>query len=202
MWPRTGVVIFKDNFGGGVNPSWLPKTPQKWEWAKAGKFYRLKEPGQHTGGIVRPAEYSLVGHVDYADFTLKCKVRCDAPIDRRYRDIVIIFGYQDDTHFYYAHLSNISDDLHNGIMLIDGDYRRKLSMALPQPILVDKEFHKLEIRRDTASGDIEIYFDSKMVMEAKDKTFTAGKVGLGSMDDVGSFDDFYVKGRILNLVEQ
>jgi len=193
------VATFRDNFKKGINPVWSAKTPDKWELAEEGgkSFYQLKEPGDYDTGIVRPAEYSLVDHLTYTDFTFKCKLRCDAPVERRYRDVVIIFGYQDDTHFYYVHFSNISDDLHNGIMLVNGDRRRKLNTDTPKPTLTDVDFHKAKVKRNAATGDIKVYFDGKLVMEAQDRTFTAGKVGVGSLDDVGSFDDVYVKGRTL-----
>ncbi len=154
VWPRSDVAVFKDNFKKGVRAGWSPKTPGKWDRGTEGKssFYRLKEPGEHDGGLVRPTEYSLVDHIVYRDFTFKCKLRCDAPMDRRYRDVVIIFGYQDDTHFYYAHFSNISDNLHNGIILVDGDHRRRLSTHIPKPTLTDAEFHKVKIKRNTNTG--------------------------------------------------
>ena len=195
VWPRSGVAVFRDNFRKGIKAGWSPKTPEKWELDAEG-FYRLKEPGEHDGGIVRPAEYSLVDHITCADFTFKCRLRCDAPVDRRYRDVVILFGYQDDVHFYYAHFSNISDNLHNGIILVDGDHRRRLSTYIPRPTLIDEEFHEVKIKRDTITGDIKVYFDGKLVMEAQDRTFIYGKIGVGSLDDVGSFDDVYVKGKI------
>jgi hypothetical protein len=199
FWPRSDIVTFKDKFKDGIKRGWMPKTPGKWELAEEGKngFYRLKEPGEYTDGIMRPLEYSLVSHIVYTDFTFKCKIRCDAPVERRYRDVVIIFGYQDDTHFYYVHFSNINDDLHNGIMLVNGDYRRKLNLDMEKPTLMDMEFHKVKVKRETETGKIEVYFDGKQVMEAQDATFTEGKVGIGSFDDMGSFDDVWVKGRIV-----
>ena len=197
--PIRGIVTFKDNFKKGINPAWSPRTPDKWALTKEGKnsFYQLKSPGEHDEGLSRPTEYSLVKDYKYTDFTFNCKLRCDAPTDVRYRDVVIIFGYQDDTHFYYVHFSNISDDLHNAIMLVDGDHRRKLNEDVPDPTMTDLEFHKAKVKRNSRTGDIEVYFDGKLVMEAQDKTFTAGKVGLGSFNDVGSFDDVKITGKVL-----
>ena len=47
-----------------------------------------------------------------------------------------------------------------------------------------------------ADGTIEIYFDDmkKPVMTASDKTFGAGRVGIGSFDDHGNWDDFKLHG--------
>ena len=45
-----------------------------------------------------------------------------------------------------------------------------------------------------ASGKIDVYFDdmTKPVMTATDKTFSSGKVGIGSFDDAGNFDQIAV----------
>jgi len=197
--PMRGVVTFKDNFQNGINPAWSPKTQDKWELAEESKnsFYQLKDPGEHDEGIQRPTEYSLVRDFIYTDFTFKCKLRCDAPAELRYRDVVIIFGYQDDTHFYYIHLSNISDDLHNAIMLVNGDYRQKLSKNMPEPTLTDLDFHKVKVKRDAETGDMEVYLDENLVMKAQDRTFTKGKIGVGSFDNVGSFDDIRIRGKVV-----
>ena len=196
LGPIRGIVTFRDRFKKGINPAWAPKTPEKWELASESKnsFYRLKEPGEYGEGVTRPAEYSLVNDFIYTDFTLKCKIRCDASLSLRYRDVVIIFGYQDDRHFYYAHFSNISDDLHNAIMLVNGDYRQRLNERVPEPMLTDLDFHDVRLRRK-ATGDIQVYFDERLVMAAHDTTFTKGKVGIGSFDDVASFDDVKIRGK-------
>ena len=199
LGPLGSGVTFKDNFQKAIKPAWAPKTPDKWILAKESKnsFYQLKTPGDQDEGIMRPAEYSLVKGYNYTDFTFKCKLKCDAPADRRYRDVIIIFGYQDDTHFYYIHLSNISDDLHNAIMLVNGDYRRKLSKDTPEPTLIDLDFHKVKLKRKAVTGDIRVYFDGKLVMTAQDGTFAEGMVGVGSFDDVGGFDDVRIRGKLV-----
>jgi hypothetical protein len=41
--------------------------------------------------------------------------------------------------------------------------------------------------RDAASGSIKVWFDTQVVLEASDKTFGKGRIGLGSFDDLGAF---------------
>ncbi|MBD3184004.1 hypothetical protein GF312_17100 [Candidatus Poribacteria bacterium] len=200
LTPKFGLHTFKDDFNNSIKPNWLPKTPEKWKLTRDGKkiFYQLKEPGGPVEGISRPSEYSLVGNLVYNDFTMECKVRCDAHENLRYRDAVFIFGFQDDKHFYYVHLSNISDDLHNAIMLVNGEYRKKLNEENPEPTLTDRDFHKVKIKRKSSTGNTEVYFDGKMIMQMQDKTFISGKVGIGSFDDTASFDDFKVIGKLVD----
>ena len=44
------------------------------------------------------------------------------------------------------------------------------------------------------SGEIRVYFDDMKTpaMTATDKTFGAGRVGFGSFDDTGNFDDIRI----------
>ena len=44
---------------------------------------------------------------------------------------------------------------------------------------------------------IQIFFDDMKtpVMEATDKTFTWGRVGVGSFDDTGNWDDIVLRGK-------
>jgi hypothetical protein len=44
---------------------------------------------------------------------------------------------------------------------------------------------------------IEVYFDDmeKQLMTARDKTFGAGLVGIGTFDDHGNFDDVELRGE-------
>lgn len=189
---------FQDDFQSGIGSQWSAKTPEKWGSAKEGNnsFCCLKEPGQPDQGIRRPTEYLLLENYTFGDFDFKCRVRCDAPVDARYRDVVIIFGYKDDSHFYYVQFSNISDDLHNTIMLVDGDSRTRVSKDIHEPTLIDQDFHNVEVKREKSK--IEVYFNSELIMQAEDDKFQFGKLGIGSFDDIASFDDVQVLGRVIS----
>ena len=58
-------------------------------------------------------------------------------------------------------------------------------------------WHRARIRREAASGKIEVFFDDMQepVMTAIDKTFTHGRVGIGSFDDTGDFDAIRLWGK-------
>ena len=47
----------------------------------------------------------------------------------------------------------------------------------------------MRVERNTKSGKIAVFFDDmkKPIMEAYDKTFTSGRVGIGSFDDMNDF---------------
>ncbi|MCA9059208.1 MAG: hypothetical protein KDA85_11935, partial [Planctomycetaceae bacterium] len=56
------------------------------------------------------------------------------------------------------------------------------------------DWHHGRIVRDVGSGEIRVYFDDMTtpVMTATDKTFVHGRLGFGSFDDIGDFDDIRV----------
>ena len=60
----------------------------------------------------------------------------------------------------------------------------------------DKGWHEVKIVRRVQDGAIEVYFDDMQApaMTAVDRTFTHGRVGLGSFDDTGNWDDFKLYG--------
>ena len=51
--------------------------------------------------------------------------------------------------------------------------------------------------RSVHKGSIEVYFDdlTKPIMVAEDESFRVGRIGFGSFDDVGMFDDIKVWGK-------
>lgn len=61
----------------------------------------------------------------------------------------------------------------------------------------DDKWHDVRVVRNTKDGTIKIYFDDMDTphIEATDKTFGKGRVGIGSFDDMDDFDDIKLYGR-------
>ena len=55
-------------------------------------------------------------------------------------------------------------------------------------------WHHVRLVRKVGDGLIQVYFDDMTTpaMIAHDQTFTHGRVGVGSFDDTGLFDDIQV----------
>jgi hypothetical protein len=66
-----------------------------------------------------------------------------------------------------------------------------------RPVPWDDKWHTVTLVRDVASGRIAVFFDDPEtpLMEAIDKTFTRGCVGIGSFDDMNDFTAVKVLGR-------
>ena len=61
--------------------------------------------------------------------------------------------------------------------------------------LLEQQWHQARVRRDVASGQIEVYFDDRPapIMTATDRTLARGRVGVGSFDDTAEFRDIRVQ---------
>lgn len=66
---------------------------------------------------------------------------------------------------------------------------------VPKPdgmkLIYQHDFEDVRISRNIESGEVQVYFDDMQTpaMTATDKTFGEGRVGFGSFDDIGNFDD-------------
>jgi hypothetical protein len=183
--------------------NWAPKTPAKWQFP--GDQIIQTSAGTDPGdGIRRPFEYAvLTNGPELGSFDLHAQVRIDEKANVNNRDVIVVFGYQDDTHYYYAHLSQDNTIYaHNGIFKVDGKDRERIEtqwdgkVGAP-PSITDEEWHDVRIVRCADSGDIAVYLDGldTPLMTAKDTTFTQGRVGFGSFDNFGRMRDLTVAAQ-------
>ena len=200
IFSQEDLIKFFDDFEKGTAEKWEARNPDDWEIVKENNnhYYFLKVPGKLEGPIRKPGAFSLIKDLNLTDFTLILDAKCLRSIETKGRDIILVFGYQDETHFYYAHLSNYHDNFHNSILIVNGGDRKPILKGESIPRLNDTEFHHIRLRRDVESGLIEVYFDDFdfPIIKAVDKTFLFGRIGVGSFDDIGGFDNIKVIGKI------
>ncbi len=186
-------LLLDEKFENGAAERWLPNSLDDWRVVKQnGEFvYELTRPGNH-GEIRKPTAFSILDDVVVGDFELEVIGKCYTETANLNRDLCLIFGYQDSLHFYYAHFSAKSDNVHNIIGVVNGADRVKINHELAgssAALLKDEQWYKLRVKRDAASGKIECFVNDipSPVFTATDTTFRFGKVGVGSFDDTGAF---------------
>ena len=188
--------------------AWTFRTPHLWRVAVDGdrRFLQMAYPPERPllPGIRRPQEYAAYNKFEFRSFSLACYVRIDRETSVKGRDACIIFGRRDDTHFYYAHLSNYTDSFHNNLVRVDGSSRRPLLPADPnrRPAITDQAWHLVDVMRDANAGTIRVYVDRDKggayalpLFEAIDRTYDSGFIALGSFDDHASFGRFAIEGQ-------
>ncbi|GMA30299.1 PQQ-dependent sugar dehydrogenase [Litorihabitans aurantiacus] len=194
----TGGVELTDVMAG---ENWAPRTPAKWQFP--GEEIVLVEAGTNPDdGIRRPFEYAILSEGPVlGDVDLTAQVRLDEPVSVNNRDVILVFGYQSDTEYYYAHLSQDNRIYpHNGIFKVDGADRERIddqwdgTVGAP-PAVTDDDWHDVRLVHCADTGEIAVWLDGleRPLLTATDDTFTSGRVGFGSFDNVGRMRDLTVR---------
>lgn len=194
-WP----LVAKADFEDGIK-QWEPTDKTAWKLAHDGDnhVYALtKKKSNYNPPVRSPYNRSLLRDVSVRDFVYDVSMKSTHP-DYNHRDLCLFFGYQDDSHLYYVHLGKKTDDHANQIFIVNGKPRTKISTKTTPGTNWDDEWHRVRIERNCETGSIKVYFDDMKtpVMEATDKTFLHGRVGVGSFDDTGHFDAIHLYGNL------
>jgi len=186
-------LVFEDDFENGAD-RWQPTDPAAWKIVETdnGKVYNQFKNSKYSPPHRSPLNISLVKDVSVSDFVLTVKVQSTNKGAGAHRDMCLFFNYQDPAHFYYVHLGARPDPHSSQIMIVNGAPRVMITKNRSPGIPWDDGWHHVKIVRRAGNGTIEVYFDDmdKPVMVANDKTFGSGRVGIGSFDDNGNWDDF------------
>ncbi len=190
-------MVFQDDFSDGSD---------RWETTDAASWTLTNEDGRSAWGINKrksdyqpkvrsPHNRALVRGLNLTETIIEFDVKSTRDTGN-HRDCCVFFQYQDPEHFYYVHLGAKPDPHSGQIMIVDGAPRRALTTN-KKPVPWDDQWHHVKLERHTASGKIAVFFDNmkKPLMEAHDKTFTSGRVGIGSFDDMNDFSRVEIYGQ-------
>ena len=195
---KTLPLVFEDDFEKGAD-RWEPTDPKGWKVieTKQGKvFSQFRKDSAYKPPHRSPYHIALVKDIVVSDFVLQAK--CQSTVkDYPHRDLCLFFGHQDPAHFYYVHLGKRTDDHANQIFIVNAADRKKNSTRTTPGTNWTDSWHNVKVVRSAGDGTIKVYFDDMKnpIMTAKDTTFTWGRVGVGSFDDTGNWDDVKLWGR-------
>jgi hypothetical protein len=164
-------------------------------WRMADGVLALVEAGEPGKPIRKPGAMAIFRGQPVGDVTLDVELRSTAPADLAVRDVLVIFGYQSPTRFYYVHLSAKTDAVHNGIFLVYDADRRRLDAPTSISRLTDQAWHRVRLERQVSTGAVRVFFDDDPVpiLSTTDATITSGRVGVGSFDETAEFRQFAVR---------
>lgn len=176
----------------GHRGNWIELTPQRWDIThKTGPAYSIITSDYSSQSGDRPGEYALIHHHSFGDFDLTLKARSDETLGPySAADYVVIFGYRNDDNYYYMMFNRYA--VNNELFKVVNGVRQRIARA-PRGSFLDNAFHRVDISR--RGEQIQIRFDGKEYLTARDATFGAGAIGIGSYNDAASFDDIKVSAR-------
>lgn len=190
-------LAFFDDFESGAG-RWTQTDPNAWKVAPKdkGQVYSLYRQSQYEPPVRSPFNIARIKELSVSDFVVQARMEQTGK-EYGHRDMVVVFGYQDPSHFYYVHIATKSDAAANSIFIVNGQPRTSIAKERTNGTDWSTNFHDVRIVRNSTTGSIEVYFDDmdKPIMRAEDKTFLAGGIGFGSFDDTGNLDDVIVWGK-------
>ncbi len=191
-------LVFEADFEDGGLDSWEFTDPDAWRIAEhdGDKVLELHAASRYEPKVRSPLNIALAPGVEVGDFVLDVEVRSTGR-DYGHRDLCVFFGHQDPSHFYYVHLAKAADPHANSIFLVDDAPRVTIAETRTDGTPWTDAWHRVRIERRAESGMIQVFFDdmSAPAMTAHDRTFAQGRIGFGSFDDTGRFDDIQIRGR-------
>lgn len=156
--------------------------------------------------VVRsPFNIAAINSMIFGDFILEVRL---AQTGREYghRDLCLFFGMKDPANFYYVHLATTADDHANNIFIVKDAPRIKIANKTSSGTDwgATGSWHTVRIERNLGAGSIKVFFDQSEdpVMEANDTNFGAGRIGFGSFDDTGMFDEIKIWAPVAKRARQ
>ena len=173
--------------------------PSAWKINAEEKGYlELFGKSEYKARVRSPFNIALIRNLELGDFVLEADL---AQTGREYghRDLCLFFCAKDATNFYYVHIASVADDHANNIFLVNDAPRVKIATKTTEGTNWGEtgSWHKVRIERKMEEGSIKIFFDSmeEPIMIATDTHFDYGRIGFGSFDDTGRFDNIKIWGQ-------
>ncbi len=165
------------------------------DWSVENGILRLLVPGEPPPGVPRrPQKIALAETPAFRQVTVTAEVR------RAKRSLVIVYAWQDDSHYNYAHISSDTaaiTNVHNGMFHIFGGERVRISPLDGEAALPTQEWTPVKLVFDGDSGRCYVEVNGKRnpSLEAVDLSLRYGRVGLGSFDETGDFRRVRITGE-------
>jgi pectate lyase len=186
-----GETVFSDvDSWLGDREHYTELTPERWAVTDDDDNLRYSiittDYSEQSGS--RLGEYALVNNATYGDFHFTAEVKSTENFSiNAGADYDVVFGYQDVNNYYYMmfHYNASQTQL---FKVVNG-VRQTLATA-SQAAFADYFYHTIEVVRAETSIDVSV--DGNLILSTTDSTFGPGKVGIGSFNDMASFDDITI----------
>lgn len=163
--------------------------------AEENRTLALYGKSDYTARVRSPFNIALIKDLIVGDFIMEVEL---AQSGREYghRDLCLFFNVKGPTNYYYVHIATKADDNANNIFLVNDEPRIKIATKTSDGTDwgPTNSWHTARIERNATEGWIKIYFDDMTtpIMEASDNHFDKGRIGFGSFDDTGQFDNIKI----------
>jgi len=193
--PVIRSLTFQDTFEQGKLSAWEFPFPEDWQILSEGPNLFLHMIRSRPPGVPRrPLQFALLRGPKVGSFKFRTRLR------REGRSMIVVYNYVDTLHFNYVHLSvdsGTEQPVHNGIFLVNGGPRTRIAGMDAEPALPDRDWHTVRIVRDVKAELTEVFMDDSKqpLFSATTPQLACGRVGIGSFDETGDFDDVQLQSN-------
>jgi hypothetical protein len=165
------------------------------DWAVKEGVLRLLEKGEPVAGQPRrPTKFALLNSKPYKNVTVEAEMKHNG------RSLIIVYAWQDPTHYNYAHISTDAaarQPVHNGMFHVFGGERARISPQDGPAGFADQEWTPVKLVFDGEKGHAYVEVNGKRnpSLEAVDLSLQWGRVGLGSFNETGDFRNVKITGE-------
>jgi len=196
--PTDLPLVFSEDFDDG-HDRWDLTDKDAWTLREVdgNKVFGLnKRKSAYEPKVRSPHNIALIKDMELSDFVIIFKVKSTKDTGN-HRDCCVFFCHTDPTHFYYCHLGAKPDPHSGQIMIVNDAPRKAMTENKNLTPWKSETWHQVKLTRRSSDGVIKVYFDDmqKPHMEVKDTTFSKGRIGIGSFDDMNDFDQIRVYGK-------
>jgi len=199
--------LLVDDFEQGMS-HWRTTDPRQPYWeirklntsGKPNHVLRVLGKSNYQPPHRSPKSIALLKEIVVSDFELTVRVQSTNPSAGGGRDMCLFWGYQDPSHFYYVHLGGEASPTHCQIFIVNDAPRKRITTKQAKGTPWTEGWHVVRIARRVTEGTVAVYFDdmTNPLMSADDNEFAWGQVGLGTFDDHGNWDDFQLRGTLVD----
>jgi hypothetical protein len=149
----------------------------------------------------RPVQYALARTAAYRKLELEIEMKQEPEaLRKRHNSLMLVYAWRGPDHFNYAHISVDAANhqpVHNGIFHVYGGDRVRISSEEGPAGLLHESWHKVRLVYDGATGRVDVWVDGKTSpsLQAVDLSLSAGRFGIGSFFDMGSFRSVKYRGE-------
>lgn len=142
----------------------------------------------------RPRQFALLQSEPFEEVTI------DLEVKRNGKSLIIVFAWQDEAHFNYAHLSvddPTKQPVHNGIFHVFGGERVRISYPQPGPgVLPSQDWTPVRFLWNGKDGEVRVFVNGQLssALRGIDLSLKKGRIGLGSFNETASFRNVRIKG--------
>ncbi len=171
--------------------------PQAWRFSTNGNgsgAMELFKASDYRARVRSPYNIALLRGHQFGDFILELDMQ-QTGREYGHRDMCLFFAAKDTTNFYYVHMATVADPNAHNIFLVNDEPRRNIAKKTTDGVEWGTEvWRHVRLERTVADGKIRVFYEDMdtPIMEAEDKHFDFGRIGVGSFDDTGKVDNIHV----------